>query len=248
MVPSSSPSKRGKWWLRCPSGDTPLTSTELVAGRDLGCHLRFGEDALVSRTHARVFLEDSRVIIEDLGSTNGTFVDEQRISGRRELTAGARIRIGTQLLWLYRGENPPRGARNATTSAEVPRHRQRQDSDSNTTGSASVFALLGPTAEIALESGQTDEVLRILEPYMDQILGDARRKRAIDPEVVIQAYEYALRLAEATGHGAWIDYLVELAGECGVAVPRTTSDRLEAVATKVDSIERDWRQLATRPA
>jgi hypothetical protein len=152
------------------------------------------------------------------------------------------------LLWLYRGENPPRGARNATTSAEIPRYRRRQDSDSNTTGNASVFSLLGPTAEIALESGQTDEVIRILEPYMDQILGDARRKRAVDPDVVVQAYEYALRLAQATRHGAWLDYLVELAEECGIPVPRATSDRLEAVAANLDVVERNWRQFATRPA
>lgn len=245
---SSNPNKRGNWWLRCPSGDTPLTGTELVIGRDLGCHLRFIDDALISRTHARVFVEDGQVVIEDLGSTNGTFVDEQRIGGRRDLTAGARIRIGTQLLWLYRGENPPRGARNATTSAEIPRYRRRQDSDSNTTGNASVFSLLGPTAEIALGSGQTDEVIRILEPYMDQILGDVRRKRAIDPEVAAQAYDYALRLAQATKHGAWLDYLVELAEVSGIPIPRSTSDRVEAVAALVDVAERDWRRFATRPA
>lgn len=242
-MPSSTPSRRSKWWLRCPGGDTPLTDTELVVGRDLGCHLRFDEDTLVSRIHARVFVEDGQVVLEDLGSTNGTFVDEQRIAGRRDVTAGARIRIGTQLLWLYRGENPPRGARNVTTSTEIPKYRRREDSEGNTTGNASVFALLGPTAEMALASGQTDEVLRILEPYMDQILGDCRRKAAVDPEIVEQAYDYALRLAESTHQGAWLDYLVELAEESTIAVPRAVTSRLATVAASVEGGERDWRPL-----
>jgi len=56
------------------------------------------DDRDVSRQHARVSLVNGAVIAEDLQSTNGVFVDEQRINGKATLKEGARIRLGGQLL------------------------------------------------------------------------------------------------------------------------------------------------------
>lgn len=55
-------------------------------------------DRDVSRQHAKVSLLNGEVYIEDLHSTNGTFVDEQRISGSVALREGARIRMGGEVL------------------------------------------------------------------------------------------------------------------------------------------------------
>ena len=51
--------------------------------------------ALVSRVHCRL-LTDARgdLTVEDLDSTNGTFVNDQRVSGRAALSAGDRLRVG----------------------------------------------------------------------------------------------------------------------------------------------------------
>ena len=51
-------------------------------------------DARVSRQHARVIRRDGVYIIEDLGSSNGTYVNDQRLAGSMELRPGDRIRIG----------------------------------------------------------------------------------------------------------------------------------------------------------
>lgn len=51
-------------------------------------------DRSLSRHHARVEVEDGRVTLVDLGSTNGTFVDEERID-RRELRGGETLRFGS---------------------------------------------------------------------------------------------------------------------------------------------------------
>lgn len=51
-------------------------------------------DPQVSRRHAVVRLVDSRAVLEDLGSTNGTFVNEERIEGRRDLEVGDMVRFG----------------------------------------------------------------------------------------------------------------------------------------------------------
>ena len=51
-------------------------------------------DPQVSRRHARVTLDGGRVVIEDLGSTNGTFVNGERIDEPRELEVGDLVRFG----------------------------------------------------------------------------------------------------------------------------------------------------------
>jgi len=65
---------------------------EVVLGRDPGCALRLpAED--VSRRHARVAPLDDGHLVEDLASTNGTFVNGETIT-RRRLASGDRIRVG----------------------------------------------------------------------------------------------------------------------------------------------------------
>ena len=48
----------------------------------------------VSRKHCAILVEEGAAAIEDCGSTNGTFLNDQRISGRQELKDGDRIRVG----------------------------------------------------------------------------------------------------------------------------------------------------------
>lgn len=60
------------------------------------------DDRDVSRQHARVTVVNGVVTVEDLNSTNGTFVDEERIAGAVPLKDGARIRLGGQLLTYER--------------------------------------------------------------------------------------------------------------------------------------------------
>ncbi len=238
-----------KWWVRCPTGDSPLSERDLLVGRDLSCHLRFPDDTLVSRVHARLWLENGNAMLEDLGSTNGSFIDEHRIEGKRPIGLGSRVRIGTQLLWLYHGVSAPRGPRNAETAGEIPIHRLREidvDERLGPTGATNVFALVGPTADIAFHTGEIGEVIRILEPYMDQVLDDARRKKAVDPEIIRHGYDYALRLAEATGHGAWLDYLVELATASGIPIQSKLVERIKKAATTVDRMDNDVGSVLTR--
>ena len=70
----------------------------------------------VSREHARVFTESGRCFVADLRSSNGVFVDGNRIFGTQEVVAGSQIRIGDFFLLLQR-----RGlAGQATASPDVP--------------------------------------------------------------------------------------------------------------------------------
>jgi hypothetical protein len=76
-------------------------ATNTVVGRGAECDLRL-DDTFVSQEHARIFAKDGSWYVEDLGSTNGTFVNEQRLAAPAMLTTGDRVRVGTTVLELAR--------------------------------------------------------------------------------------------------------------------------------------------------
>jgi predicted component of type VI protein secretion system len=71
----------------------PLNRQKFLIGREEDCQLRPNSD-LVSRHHCVIAVDDFTVRIRDLGSTNGTFVNNQRITTQVVLKQGDSIRIG----------------------------------------------------------------------------------------------------------------------------------------------------------
>src|SRR5580658_8362667 len=80
-------------------GEYPLQdSGELIIGRSSELDMVLIED-MVSRKHAKISLAPGQIAISDLGSTNGTFVNGEKIKKAR-LKEGDRILIGTSILKL----------------------------------------------------------------------------------------------------------------------------------------------------
>jgi FHA domain len=77
---------------------------ELILGREPASADVVIDDLGVSRRHARVLTEDAAVIVEDLGSSNGTYVNGERISGAVELAAGDEIQVGGTILGIEGGD------------------------------------------------------------------------------------------------------------------------------------------------
>jgi hypothetical protein len=75
---------------------------ELTIGRAAGCGISLPEDAFVSNVHARVFERDGDVLVEDLGSTNGTLVNGAPLVGAFQLRKGDRIQVGETVLEAQR--------------------------------------------------------------------------------------------------------------------------------------------------
>ncbi len=75
----------------------PLTENGVLIGRNPECSLVLS-DEFASGRHARVYAEGDQWWIDDLGSTNGTYVGPQRIDEHVPLHEGSRIRIGTTVL------------------------------------------------------------------------------------------------------------------------------------------------------
>jgi len=70
-----------------------VSKTQFLVGRDATCHLRPASQA-VSKRHCALLIRDGKVFIRDLKSTNGTFVNDQQITGEVELQNGDRVTIG----------------------------------------------------------------------------------------------------------------------------------------------------------
>ncbi len=73
--------------------EIPLKKDEFVIGRAADCTLRAGSDA-ISRRHCAIIVERTRILVRDLGSRNGTFVNDQRIEEDAELKSGDEVRVG----------------------------------------------------------------------------------------------------------------------------------------------------------
>lgn len=97
-------------------GAVDLASGEAKIGRSVDCAIRT-DDAMVSRNHARVFWQGGQCYVEDLGSANGVFYQEQRIT-RHALKHGDAVRCGS--LWLRFVDDRPQAAQAQRVSAAQP--------------------------------------------------------------------------------------------------------------------------------
>jgi diguanylate cyclase (GGDEF)-like protein len=81
----------------------PLAAPEIVLGRAPEVHIALDADS-VSRRHARILASEGGFTLEDLASTNGTFVNDRRIE-RVRLADGDIVRIGSAILKFLSGSN-----------------------------------------------------------------------------------------------------------------------------------------------
>jgi pSer/pThr/pTyr-binding forkhead associated (FHA) protein len=78
-----------------------LTDQQITIGRSNDATLVLNDDYASSR-HARLFPQDGQWIVEDLGSTNGTYLDRQKVTQPTPVPTGVPIRIGKTVLELRR--------------------------------------------------------------------------------------------------------------------------------------------------
>jgi pSer/pThr/pTyr-binding forkhead associated (FHA) protein len=87
-----------------PDGAKPRTfklAASMLVGRAPECEIRLG-DTYASQQHARLFGRAGGWYVEDLGSTNGTYVNDQRLGPPVQVRPGDRIRVGTTQMELKR--------------------------------------------------------------------------------------------------------------------------------------------------
>src|SRR5712671_3252202 len=96
--------------IQCPDGQmktVPLTGGRLSIGRSSAAELCFPEDAGLSRQHFAFEPEGEEWTIQDLGSKNGTFVNNIPLKARLILKPGDRITAGHLVIVYCPGEADP---------------------------------------------------------------------------------------------------------------------------------------------
>ena len=88
LVAVEPPTNAGR---RYPLGD------EITVGRAAGCQVTV-DDTYVSQLHARVFTRDGQLLVEDLGSTNGTYLNRVKVAGPMVMQKGDRLQVGNTVL------------------------------------------------------------------------------------------------------------------------------------------------------
>ena len=76
------------------TGTTYEIGAEVTVGRAAGCGVPIDYDTFASNLHARLFRLDGDVWVEDLGSTNGTWVNTERILERTRIEKGDLLQVG----------------------------------------------------------------------------------------------------------------------------------------------------------
>src|SRR5579871_2367311 len=103
----------------------PLNRKKFLIGREEDCQLRPNSD-LVSRHHCVFTVDDFTVRLRDLGSTNGTFVNDERLTGQVVLKAGDRVSVGKLSFEIVVREGvpaaTPAAAKTGTAPATPPAH------------------------------------------------------------------------------------------------------------------------------
>ena len=100
-APSRAPAKLRIIEPRARRGQSFDLTHDVTLGRSTTCVVAL-EDDFASSVHARVFVRDGSAYVEDLGSTNGTYVNEERIASPTALGRGDLLRIGGTVLEVRR--------------------------------------------------------------------------------------------------------------------------------------------------
>ncbi len=83
---------------RARRGTTIAMRGEITLGRDPSCTITIDDDTFISQLHLRMYDFEGQPMLEDLGSTNGTFHNGSKIVGAKLMHPGDRIQVGTTVI------------------------------------------------------------------------------------------------------------------------------------------------------
>jgi hypothetical protein len=170
-----------------------------IVGRGSEADIQFDLDRKLSRKHVRLVIEDDYIEVEDLGSANGTWVDDSLVRKKARVTARAQLIVGDTKLTLE-----PVSSKD-WLRATIPEGRFERSvyADEVTTskhggGFESLrVAVLGFLAE-----NNVTDARRMLDPILDSL---ERTRAAPGLEMIDTCSEVALHIALATQSSGYVD-------------------------------------------
>jgi hypothetical protein len=225
-------------FLRFGDHDVELSTGDTILGRGPRSTVVL-DDPLVSRTHAKIAIAQGQVAIEDLGSANGVLVNGTPVEKQQTLSNGDRIVIGHQsfILLVQAGGSARSEPRHFARTLTGARDSMPSDADRvGPTRRGDALELLGGVADKVLALGRGDEAERILSSYLRNLLQMARGRGEVDLLATEKAVTYAVRIAEVTGKGAWIDYAFDMYAVHRRPLPVVIVERLYEIVRKLSPI------------
>ena len=235
-----------RFWLEHGARNIVLRMGTLTIGRSSAAQIAL-DDALVSRRHAQLTVTADTVTVQDFGSVNGVYVNQKRVTGPEPLNDGDQLQIGTQLMVFRSARDSMRARGVPSVSTDTLRDLDISNvsgrptaslhCESEATFSAHTLELLGGVAEKVLALGRGEEAEKVLSMTLSNLLSDVRtRGGGAQPHVYERAAQYAVKLADVTGKGRWLDYAVELYAGLKRPLQSEVVDQLYAVLRKVDAV------------
>jgi len=148
----------------------PITIPRFLIGRGPACNLQPG-NLTISKTHCVLKLVGNRVLVEDLRSSSGTFVNDQKIAGEIELKDGDQLKIGPLIfgLTIEAVEEPvsPKPALEKTpkpvpgtgvmpaSAVAAAENKRKPVPETDVMPATAVAAAAGETGEMSLKTGDT---------------------------------------------------------------------------------------------
>ena len=272
VPPTSSGGLHGRalprYALREGTIDHPLSKTPLFVGRRPDADIVLS-GSLVSRRHAEFHETDAGVIVIDLDSENGVFVNGTPITRPTALLLGDTVSIGDSEFVLTEVVSdrdsrrsdpelelrPPSEGRRSEAypnsireSGRVPAGTYTNESDepSISTRRADALLLLSNVADKALALGRGQEAEHVLGTHLVAALSDAVAGRSVAPEVARIAAQYAVKLASATGKASWLDFAFRLYDALATTIPLPIVDEMYTVLRHVRGIDRELLRRYTQ--
>ena len=230
--------------LRQGSIEHKLGKSSVVLGRASGVDIVLG-GPLISRRHAELRQTDDGLLVIDLGSRNGVFVNGHPITVPTRLADGDSLSLGDDTFVLI--EQQDAAARQATwtemravrESSPVPVGAYTSDEVSVATRRADALQMLGSVVDKALALGRGQEAEHLIGSHLVAALSDASLGRGVAPEVARSAANYAVKLATVTGKATWLDFAFRLYHALGTTIPLPIVDEMYTVLRRVRGVDRE---------
>lgn len=223
--------------LRLPTGWLSVPEGRHELGRSPGCDIVLEGDR-VSRLHARLVVDDDGAAIEDLASSNGVYVNHERLTGgARRLSEGDVVRLG-ELEILVSFEAGPVGESSGPILVRSARSMNPHHHAAPTSPGIPVsLDLLGSVAERIIAAGDPQRAEGMLQNPLERMLASARAGEGIDPQAHDRAVHLALSLARALKSVDWIHWTLDVLSVLAVLPTDMQLTELEGAVAEVDQID-----------
>jgi pSer/pThr/pTyr-binding forkhead associated (FHA) protein len=200
----------------------------LVVGRTPECDVVLSNDMSVSRKHARFTAGDDAVAVEDMGSRNGTLVNGDAVSGRRELRTHDRVLVGGHIFQVLDQREAARTLRDRPRTSRPAAVTDQEES----TGTQAPPELITACAD-ALSRGDLPKAEILGHRLAGSMTIILMTPRPIDVAQLGKATDLWLDLARVRADGIWLDYVLDAHGRARRVLPAQAVETIARVLPHV---------------